>query len=181
MADARTDPARTVTPVDAVLLTRGQRRRALAGQMLEFTAILVDPLRTEGGAGVGAAGRVRRALHLASHLVPASLDSHRSIWSRRSMYSALSSDSFASIGSAGSLFSMGSILSIGSTGSILSIASAGSILSIGSVGSTGAIGGAAQHNLRALGAGATAATTTLVTQAATVAAALALGAAALKG
>ena len=181
MADAPSDTARTMTPVDAVLLTRGQRRRALAGQMLEFTAILVDPLRSEGGNDGRTAGRVRRALRLASHLVPASLDSHRSIWSRRSMYSALSSDSFASIGSAGSLFSMGSILSVGSTGSILSIGSAGSILSIGSVGSTGAIGGAGQHNLRGLGASATAATTTLVTQGATVAAGVALAAAAIRG
>jgi len=74
-------------------------------------------------------------------------ESHASLWSSHSSYSALSTHSFASLGSALSVLCAGSILSIGSTGSILSIGSVGSVLSIGSAGSVLSIGGAGRNGL----------------------------------
>jgi hypothetical protein len=118
-----------------------QRRRDLAGQVLEFSAQLVRP----GRVPAGEPGRVRQAAALAISFLPRSIDSRRSIWSVRSMYSAASVGSLGSFGSLASAGSAGSILSIGSCGSILSIGSVGSILSIGSAGSVLAIGGAGQR------------------------------------
>jgi hypothetical protein len=80
-------------------------------------------------------------------LHPRSEDSHASLWSSHSSYSALSTHSLASFGSALSILSAGSILSLGSTGSILSIGSVGSVLSIGSVGSVLSIGAAGRNGL----------------------------------
>ncbi len=140
-------PAVSVGPAGPlVAFTRWDRRRALAGQILEFTASIVEPKPGERLP----VGRVRRALGLASHLLPPSVESRRSIWSTHSLWSAGSINSFASGVSVLSAFSFGSVLSIGSAGSILSIGSAGSILSIGSAGSVLAIGQAGRDNLTPL-------------------------------
>lgn len=137
----RSAPA--VAPPTAGPLSPWEKRRALAGQMLEFSAQLVtptyDPTRRRS--------RIRRGLDLATHLLPKSLDSHRSVWSAYSMYSGVAVLSFGSFGSVLSAFSIGSMLSIGSTGSILSIGSAGSVLSIGSAGSVLSIGGIGQRQV----------------------------------
>jgi hypothetical protein len=111
---------------------------------------------------VPASGRLMRVVALGRRLLPRSIESHRSLWSSHSMYSALSLHSFLSggsvlsIGSAGSLFSagsIGSILSIGSVGSVLSIGSAGSVLSIGSAGSVCRVGGIGQRTIGDGGSG----------------------------
>ncbi len=148
-ADAAAVPP--VPPVPLIPLTRWERRRSLAGPILEFTATIVEPKPGERLP----VGRVRRALGLASHLLPPSVDSRRSIWSTHSLWSAGSINSFASGMSVLSAFSFGSVLSVGSAGSILSIGSAGSILSIGSAGSVLAIGQAGRDNLTPLLARAT--------------------------
>ena len=113
-----------------------RRRRALAGQVLEFSAQLVRP-----HGATPEPGRIRQAADLAVSFLPRSVDSRRSIWSVRSLYSGASVGSIGSFGSMLSAGSAGSILSIGSAGSVLSIGSVGSVLSIGSAGSVLSIGG----------------------------------------
>ena len=104
-------------------LTGWRRRRDIAGQVLELSANVLRP----GSRGAPEPGRLQRAAALAVSFLPHSVDSRRSIWSVRSMYSG------ASVASLGSF---GSLLSAGSAGSILSIGSAGSVLSIGGLGRT---------------------------------------------
>jgi hypothetical protein len=123
-------------------LTGWRRRRDIAGQVLELSAHVLRP----GGRGAPEPGRVQRAAALAASFLPHSVDSRRSIWSVRSMYSGASVGSLGSFGSLLSAGSAGSILSIGSAGSILSIGSVGSVLSIGSAGSVLSIGGLGKIN-----------------------------------
>lgn len=135
------DQPPTAESTSLVPVAGWRRRRALAGQVLEFSAQLVRPR--------GAApepGRLRQAATLAVSFLPHSLDSRRSIWSVRSLYSGASVASLGSFGSLLSAGSAGSILSIGSAGSILSIGSVGSVLSIGSAGSVLSIGGFGRRN-----------------------------------
>jgi hypothetical protein len=135
-----TTAAESTESGDRSALVGWRRRRDIAGQVLQFGGQL---LRPDGGDEPP--GRVRQAVALAASFLPHSIDSRRSIWSVRSMYSAGSVTSLGSFGSLASAGSAGSILSIGSAGSILSIGSVGSILSIGSAGSVLAIGGFGQH------------------------------------
>jgi len=132
------DAATADETADAPPLVGWRRRRDLAGQVLELSANVLRPGRPQAHEP----GRVQQALALAVSFLPHSVDSRRSIWSVRSMYSAASVGSLGSFGSLVSAGSAGSILSIGSVGSVLSIGSAGSILSIGSAGSVLSIGGA---------------------------------------
>ena len=134
-----TDALPATEPSERRTLAGWSRRRDLAGQVLELGAHL---LRPDADAQPG---RVRQAVSIAASFLPHSIDSRRSIWSVRSMYSAGSVTSLGSIGSLMSAGSAGSILSIGSAGSILSIGSVGSVLSIGSAGSVLAIGGFGKH------------------------------------
>lgn len=167
-------------------MTRWQKRRSLAGQVLEFSAQLVRP---DASPLAGPRSRIEQLVGLAGHLLPKSIESHRSLWSSHSMYSGLSIYSFGSFGSVASAFSAGSILSIGSTGSILSIGSAGSILSIGSAGSVLGIGALGQRTIPVAGTDAngdagprvsSAAVTRIVQLGATAAATGALAAVALR-
>lgn len=159
----------------------------------EAAATAIDAAGALGGAGDGggttdpdsmvavtflpARGRLAALRAVATHLLPRSVQSHRSLWSSHSLYSVLSVSSVASWGSVLSAFSAGSILSIGSAGSILSIGSAGSVLSIGSAGSVCGIG--AHGATLPAGAGDPTPATRLVQQVATTAAAVAVAAVAV--
>jgi hypothetical protein len=127
----------TAAESPAAPLTGWRRRRDIAGQVLELSAHVLRP----GARAEAEPGRLQRAASIAVSFLPHSVDSRRSIWSVRSMYSGASVTSIGSFGSILSAGSAGSILSIGSAGSILSIGSVGSVLSIGSAGSMLSIGG----------------------------------------
>ncbi len=137
-----TDVTTAAESPSAEPLTGWRRRRDIAGQVLELSANVLRP----GSRPASEPGRVHRAAALAVAFLPHSVDSRRSIWSIRSMYSGASVGSLGSFGSLVSAGSAGSILSIGSVGSVLSIGSVGSVLSIGSAGSVLSIGGLGKVN-----------------------------------